>query len=129
MALIGYPGRRGPTCDVSASDEARNAPGGPGSATGGRVPSRRGGVAPLRRWPPMVRHRRSRRAWPRRELIPVKWFNLAGYCSKIAAMKGLRATRPGREFAASPAALALIFQAMMPLAAAARRTELDGQPR
>ncbi len=44
-------------------------------------------------------------------------------------MKGLRVIRPGREFAASPAALALIFQAMMPLAAAARRTELDGQPR
>ena len=43
-------------------------------------------------------------------------------------MKGLRAIRPGREFAASVAALALIFQAMMPLAAAARRTELAGLP-
>ena len=43
-------------------------------------------------------------------------------------MKGLRATCPGREFAASPAALALIFQAMMRPAAAARRTKLKGQP-
>ncbi len=43
-------------------------------------------------------------------------------------MKGSRAIRPGREFAASPAALALIFQAMMRPAAAARQTEPDGQP-
>ena len=43
-------------------------------------------------------------------------------------MKGLRAIRPGREFAASLAALALIFQAMMPLAAAAQQIKLHGQP-
>ncbi len=43
-------------------------------------------------------------------------------------MKGLRAIRPGREFTASLAALALIFQAMMPLAAAAQQIKHDGQP-
>lgn len=43
-------------------------------------------------------------------------------------MKGLRAICPGREFAASLAALGLIFQAMMPLAAAAQQIKLHGQP-
>lgn len=42
-------------------------------------------------------------------------------------MKGLRAICPGQEFAASLAALALIFQAMMPLAAAGQQIKLDGQ--
>ena len=43
-------------------------------------------------------------------------------------MKGLRAICPGREFTVSLAALALIFQAMMPLAAAAQQIKLHGQP-
>jgi GMP synthase (glutamine-hydrolysing) len=49
-------------------------------------PHRRPGVfTPWRRCAalPMALHRHAKRAWPPHRIIPVKWFNLAGKCSRV----------------------------------------------
>jgi hypothetical protein len=79
---------RGAKRDAGASGERRNKPGGPIRRTEGWVFFC--AVAALRCFADGAPIAMWKRAWPRHEIIPVKWLNPVGKCSR----EGRRRPRP-----------------------------------